>query len=252
MNQLTTVRPTRLLGLLALCALLVLAGTAAAQDSTDSARAGQLYTVESGDDLAAIAANFDVTTDCLLAANDIADPDNLDAGTEIVIPSDCSLFEQGGGAVEAMAMSAADVEYTVRAGDRLTRIAREYETSVACIAQANGILNPDLIYIGQVLVIPGDCQDSGGGSETGVIVGNGLCQFDPYPARRAVGGQYVVPFADMLDFIGCDFNVQTSCLADANGLGPTPRLTLGQTLFIDQSCPPWQAWPGTGTGRGAN
>lgn len=251
MNQFTTGHRAWLL--LALCALLALTGAAAAQDgAADSARAGQLYTVARGDDLDSIAADFGVSTACLLAANDIEDPDNLEVGAELVIPADCSLFEQGG-AADAAAMSAADVEYTVRAGDRLTRIAREYNTSVACIAQANGIRNPDLIYIGQVLTIPANCQGSGGGgAEAGVIVGNGLCQFDRYAGRRAVGGQYVVPYADMLDFIGCDFNVQTACLAAANGLAPTARLTVGQTLFIDQSCPPWEGWPGTGSGRGAN
>lgn len=246
MNQFMTGHRTWLL--LALGALLALTGAAAAQDGADdSARAGQLYTVARGDDLDSIAADFAVSAECLLAANDLADPADLEVGAELVIPADCAPFEQGGGAVDVAAMSAADVAYTVRAGDRLTRIARDHGTSVACIAQANGIRNPDLIYIGQVLTIPADCQDSGGGAEAGVIVGNGLCQFDRYAGRRAVGGQYVVPFADMLDFIGCDFNVQTACLAAANGLAPTARLTAGQTLFIDRSCPPWQGWPGAGS-----
>lgn len=230
---------------LALCALLALTGATAAQDgAADSA--GQPYTVARGDDLDSIAANFGVSAACLLAANDIADAASLEVGAELVIPADCSQFEGDG----AAAMSAVDAVYTVQAGDRLARIAREHSTTVACIAQANGIRNPDLIYVGQVLTIPASCE--GGGAETGVIVGNGLCQFDRYAGRRAPGGQYTVPFADMLDFIGCDFNVQTACLAAANGLAPSARLTVGQTLEIDRSCPPWEGWPGAGRGRGAN
>ncbi|MGQ9888479.1 MAG: LysM peptidoglycan-binding domain-containing protein [Aggregatilineales bacterium] len=256
MKQLATNSRTRLLALSALCALLALGGAAVAQDSADSARAGQLYTVAAGDTLDSIAADFGVPAVCLLAANDIADPAGLEAGAELIIPSDCSAFV--GGAVEARALDVGegglvDVRYTVRAGDRLSRIARRYNTTVACIAQANGIRNPDLIYIGQALVIPAACQAGGGGGdasgEAGVIVSNGQCLFDRYAGRRAVGGQYVVPFADMLDFIGCDFNVQTACLAAANGLPPTARLSAGQVLFIDQSCPPWDGPPGPARGR---
>lgn len=256
MNRDAVSRRARPLALSALCVLLVLAGVAAAQDGADSARAGQLYTVAAGDTLASIAADFGVPAACLLAANEIADPARLEAGAELIIPSDCSAFVDGvgrGSAQSAGEDSPVDVRYTVRAGDRLTRIARQYNATVACIARANNIRNPDLIYIGQVLLVPAACQTGGGGggsAERGVIVGNGLCLFDRYAGRRAVGGRYVVPYADMLDFIACDFNVQTACLAAANGLPPTARLTTGQVLFIDLSCPPWDGPPGPAQGRG--
>jgi len=42
----------------------------------------------------------------------------------------------------------------VRWGENLTRIARYYGSTVWAIAQANGIWNPNLIYIGQTLYIP--------------------------------------------------------------------------------------------------
>jgi hypothetical protein len=41
------------------------------------------------------------------------------------------------------------------AGDNLSRIARRFNTTVAAIAAANGIVNVNLIYVGQVLTIPG-------------------------------------------------------------------------------------------------
>jgi len=44
--------------------------------------------------------------------------------------------------------------YTVRRGDNLFRIALRFRTTVQAIAEANGILNPHLIYVGQVLLIP--------------------------------------------------------------------------------------------------
>lgn len=43
--------------------------------------------------------------------------------------------------------------YTVKAGDTLSAIAAKYGTTVAALAKKNGISNPNLIYVGQVLKI---------------------------------------------------------------------------------------------------
>ncbi len=44
--------------------------------------------------------------------------------------------------------------YTVQTGDNLFRIAIRYETSIYAIALVNGIFNPNLIFVGQNLVVP--------------------------------------------------------------------------------------------------
>lgn len=44
--------------------------------------------------------------------------------------------------------------YTVCRGDNLYRLAIRFGTTVQALAAANGILNPNLIYVGQVLIIP--------------------------------------------------------------------------------------------------
>ncbi len=58
--------------------------------------------------------------------------------------------------VLCLAGSAAAAEYVVQPGDTLGRIAADHGTTVAALAAANGIDNPDLIYPGQVLTIAGD------------------------------------------------------------------------------------------------
>lgn len=49
--------------------------------------------------------------------------------------------------------------YTVVKGDNLTKIAKRYGTTVAAIAELNGIENPNKIKVGQVLKIPGTAEE---------------------------------------------------------------------------------------------
>uniref|UniRef100_UPI002CDC360E LysM peptidoglycan-binding domain-containing protein n=1 Tax=Aggregatilinea sp. TaxID=2806333 RepID=UPI002CDC360E len=46
------------------------------------------------------------------------------------------------------------ITHTVQPGETLWNIAVAYGTTAQAIAQANNILNPQLIYVGQVLTIP--------------------------------------------------------------------------------------------------
>ena len=45
-------------------------------------------------------------------------------------------------------------QYTVQPGDTLARIAQQFDVPVALLARANDIANPNLIRVGQVLIIP--------------------------------------------------------------------------------------------------
>lgn len=49
----------------------------------------------------------------------------------------------------------ANVTYTVVKGDTLTKIASSYNTTVSKLVELNNIKNPDLIYVGQVLIVSG-------------------------------------------------------------------------------------------------
>ena len=47
------------------------------------------------------------------------------------------------------------INYTVQSGDTLTAIARRYGVSVSSIVDANGIDDPNMIDVGEQLIIPG-------------------------------------------------------------------------------------------------
>jgi spore germination protein len=42
----------------------------------------------------------------------------------------------------------------VQEGENLLRIAERYGVAIEAIVERNGLANPDLIYVGQMLVIP--------------------------------------------------------------------------------------------------
>ena len=96
------------------------------------------YQVRPGDTLWALARRYGTTVGAIARLNALADPNLIYVGEELKLPG-----------------RAQERTYTVRAGDTLWGISRRYGTTVAELAGLNGIRNPDLIYPGQVLRLPG-------------------------------------------------------------------------------------------------
>jgi LysM repeat protein len=109
--------------------------------------------------------------------------------------------------------------HVVRPGENLYRIALRYGTSVSAIAAANHIANPNLIYVGQRLIIP-----------SGHV---------PPPAP-CVQARYYVRTGDNLYRIGLRFGVSAQSIAAANGIANLNRIYVGQLLVIPcgQAHPP--------------
>ena len=120
--------------------------TPAATPAAGSGDGTTTYTVEAGDSLYGIAARFDVSADAILQANGMSDGSLILIGQELTIP-----LPAAGGAGSAPGGS---TEYTIEAGDSLFALAARFDTTVDAILDANGIADPSLIYVGQVLDIP--------------------------------------------------------------------------------------------------
>jgi len=100
--------------------------------------------------------------------------------------------------------------HVVRRGENLYRIALRYGTTVQDIASLNGIANPSLIYVGQVLTIPSGAQPS------------------PGPG----GTTYVVRRGDNLFRIALRYSLSYVYLAQYNGIANPSRIYVGQVLRI--------------------
>jgi len=79
-------------------------------------------------------------------------------------PSPSQPQQQSGGQAGA-------VSHTVQQGETLSAIAQRYGTTWQAIANANGLQNPNQIYVGQKLTIP-----TGGGTSGGSSGGTGGCR----------------------------------------------------------------------------
>lgn len=96
--------------------------------------------------------------------------------------------------------------YTVRAGDTLSSIASKFGTSYQSLASLNGISNPNLIYVGQVLRVNGSAS-------TGSVY-------------------YTVRAGDNLSAIASRYGTSYQSIANLNGLANPNLIYAGQTLKI--------------------
>jgi LysM repeat protein len=108
----------------------------------------QTYIVQPGDTLSGIARWFGVSVHKLAAVNGIANPSHIYAGQRLCIPAGGGWHPQ-----PPPPPATCGQYYTVRPGDNLSRIARWCGTTVQSLVYLNGIANPSVIYVGQVLRI---------------------------------------------------------------------------------------------------
>jgi LysM repeat protein len=105
------------------------------------------YKVVSGDTLGAIATKFGVTVARIQAANSLGTSTSIRIGQILKIPTSVS-------SSPAVTTSPTIRTYTVKSGDTLWGIASKLGVSATSLATLNGITNPNLLRVGQVLKVP--------------------------------------------------------------------------------------------------
>ncbi len=121
---------------------------------------GGTHVVRAGETLAKIARQYGVSATALARANGISNPNFIRIGQRLAIPS-------AGGGSSGGAASTSGATYKVRSGDTLSAIAGRLGVSTSALAAANGITNPNRIYVGMVLRVPGKSGGSTGGAAGG-------------------------------------------------------------------------------------
>ena len=154
------------------------------------------YTVKSGDSLYAIARNFNTTIDAIKTLNNLTS-NNLSLGQKLLIPTNNT-------ETPTTPQVPQSNTYTVKSGDSLYAIARNFNTTVDAIKTLNNLTSNNL-SLGQKLLIPTTNNN------------NNL--------------SYTVKSGDNLYAIARNFNTSVDAIKKLNNL-TTNNLSIGQTLLI--------------------
>ncbi len=171
---------------------------------------GVVHTVQQGESLAIIARRYGVSTDEIMAANDLADLNSIFVGQQLTVP----------GASGETSLQA-DAAYVMRRGDSLYRISLIFGVSVDDLLAANNLSSPNAVYPGLVLRIPAP--------------GDSLTTADVSGATGAAGtGEqtHLVGTGETLAQIAIQYDVTVDGLIAANGLSSADEIYPGQVLTI--------------------
>lgn len=173
----------------------------------------QKYRIRSGDTLLAIARRFDTSVKALQDTNKLRNH-RIRAGKELLIPQPMQAYAQAKTNTKPDRPHLKPVEYQVRAGDSLWRVARQHRVSVHDLARWNTLGVRDILRPGQKLLIH-TASTRNSASSLG----------------------YTVRKGDSLYTIANRFRVSVQDIADWNKLNPRHYLQPGQKikLYVDLS-----------------
>ncbi len=117
--------------------LLVSSQSVQAQDAS-----GPIYVVQPGDSLSSIASRFNVSLDELMAANGIADANQLTAGQQLVIP----------GLDGITGVLSTEI---INFGDSYRSLMRQTQVPDSLFRKLNHVISPSEFYVGVSMILPG-------------------------------------------------------------------------------------------------
>lgn len=191
------------------------------------------YQILPGDTLGRVAQQYGTTVQLLAQLNNIANVHQIDVGQILLIPTaipptaTATLVPTAAPTIATTAD--AYIIYVVSAGDTMSQIAVDHDTTVSAIALLNGITNPRAIFIGQRLRIP---------SAVGTPVGTPAPTAPPTaiptptPLPTNVPITHFVRAGDTLFGVAAFYGVSVVELAQLNGIINFDQLSVGQVLTI--------------------
>lgn len=134
---------------------------------------------------------------------------------------------------ESSAPTAEDGVYIVQRGDNLFRIALRNGLSTRALAEANGITNPALIYVGQRLIIPGIAQPVTPTEPAPTTTPTPEATEEPADEGESVS--YVVKAGDTLFRIALRNSTTVQRLVELNAIKNPNLIFVGQMLRLPAS-----------------
>jgi spore germination protein YaaH len=155
MNKLRPVVPVAILAWVLLMLILPAAALAAPNAGGHGGSCIQWHKVRSGETLSSIAWRYGTSVDYLMSINGIRNPNKIYAGTNLCVDANHGWHEGNDGWQDGRAQQCDGFTYVVKCGDTVGNIAARYGVNSTYLAQVNHLWNPNVIYAGQRLWIPG-------------------------------------------------------------------------------------------------
>lgn len=160
------------------------------------------HTVAAGENLYRIGLKYGISWVTLAEINNLANPNAIKVGQVLQLNGSAAPTP------EPTPSPLTETIYTVKAGDNLYKIGLAYGIGWVQIAEANGIVNPNQILVGQELKIPVEA---------------------PGPTPQFT---HTVQTGETLYLISLQYGVAWPTIAEANGLESPYVIYAGQTLVI--------------------
>jgi LysM repeat protein len=123
--------------------------SAAAMHAGPLAQGPVVHVVQRGETLTSIAARHSTTVAAIVQANGLRNTNFVWTGQRLRIPGTTSPAQN------TAAPASSQQVHVVKRGETLTSVAAHYGVGVSALMSANGLSNPNFVYTGQRLVIPG-------------------------------------------------------------------------------------------------
>ena len=190
------------------------AGTATPEAGVSSALIQ--YTVQGGDTIGSIAAQFRVTEQQLRELNNLPN-DDIFAGQILRVPEG------------EPTPTPEPFKHVVQPGETLTTIAARYGVNFLTLVEVNGLESPDTLAEGTELLIPGVTAPT---SSTDAATGGGATSTEGGGGSTQSAVTHIVQPGETLSTIAADYGIDAADLAAANNLTNPNMLRAGQQLII--------------------
>jgi len=188
------------------------------------------YSVKKGDSLWAIAKRNNVSLNDLYTANGLNKNSVLKIGQQIQIPVEggtAAVKTETADAYQPSGYNVVSADYTVKAGDHLSKIASKFDTSVSALKAANNKTS-NVIRVGEKLIVP-----------VGAAAASGISAAPKVSTQKSVaassipmGRTHTVKAGEYPGTIARQYGMTTSELLAVNGISDPRKIQIGQKLNV--------------------
>jgi LysM repeat protein len=195
-----------------------------------TAPAPEMYTVQRGDTVSAIAARFGLRIADVFALNGLGWRSVIYPGQVLRLAGTTAPAPAPVAPVAATPV-AASATHTVRQGDTVSGIAKRHGVSTQSLLAANGLGWSSIIRPGQVLAITGTAA----AAPAPATPPPAPAPSAPVPSAPVAGGSYTVKGGDTISSIASRHGVSVNAVLSANKLGWSSIIYPGQTIAIPRA-----------------